>query len=367
MARKKHGDDGGGYNWMDTYGDMVTLLLTFFILLFSMSTVDSAKWEVLVQAFSNTPPKSPQQVAMSVDGEVGDQMVDSTGEYDLMVKDEIDLEHERPVSISELYDFLKAYVEANDMDGSVTLEKDAMNNVYMRFDNNIFFNSDSAVLRQESYPLLTFIGECIKTVEEQIFMVRVVGHTAAVTQKDYPINDWELSSSRANQVVIFFEEQSKFDPQKLMSNGYGKNRPRFANVTAEGRAQNRRVEIMILGNQFDTSNPEQLLSLLQQMTDMQIEESPENSSDILKGDISPEQIPAVGTTPSTSDGATLGETPSSGAASGGTAASAGDTPQSTPPADAGSQNTAPQSAAEPSAPPQNAASQPAAAGAASTG
>ena len=52
MAKKKR-DDEGGYSYMDTYGDLVTLLLTFFILLFSMSTVDNEKWEMLIKAFSN--------------------------------------------------------------------------------------------------------------------------------------------------------------------------------------------------------------------------------------------------------------------------------------------------------------------------
>ena len=59
MAKKKR-DDEGGYSYMDTYGDLVTLLLTFFILLFSMSTVDNEKWEMLIKAFSNKEGNTSQ-------------------------------------------------------------------------------------------------------------------------------------------------------------------------------------------------------------------------------------------------------------------------------------------------------------------
>jgi len=56
MARQRPQQDEGGSNWMDTYGDMVTLLLTFFVLLFAFSSVDDAKWNTLVQAFTGQPP-----------------------------------------------------------------------------------------------------------------------------------------------------------------------------------------------------------------------------------------------------------------------------------------------------------------------
>ena len=52
MALKKKSGGGGGANWMDTYGDMVTLLLCFFVLLYSMSTIDSSKWQALVMSFN---------------------------------------------------------------------------------------------------------------------------------------------------------------------------------------------------------------------------------------------------------------------------------------------------------------------------
>lgn len=260
MARKKH-DSGGGYSWMDTYGDMVTLLLTFFIMLFSMSTVNEDKWKVLVQAFSVTSSGSPQQVTIT-NSSIGDKVMPTTGEDDMNFG-EPDIINEEPVDLNQLYDFLKAYIEQNKMEGSVTIEQDAAKNVYIRFDNNIFFDGDSSVLRRESYPIMDFMGMCIKAVEDQILMVRVNGHTAEVTGSS--VNDWDLSALRATHIVSYFEDKVVFDPKKLMCNGYGKNFPRAANDTAEGRSKNRRVEIMIIGNEIDGADAEQLKEVLNKL------------------------------------------------------------------------------------------------------
>lgn len=282
MARKRS-DDSGGYNWMDTYGDMVTLLLTFFILLFSMSSVDEKKWEILVQAFSRNATPPTQQVALSTEDD-GNLPSDVYGEYDLMVNEELDLAHDRPISLSELYDYLKAYVDQNGMEASITVEKDENNNVYLRFDNSIFFGADSAVLYQSSYPLLQFMGECLKSVEDEIFVVRVAGHTAAVDIENYPINDWDLSSSRANRIATYFEESCDFDTAKLMTIGYGKNKPRFGNDTAEGRAQNRRVEIMVMGNQFSTDDPDQMYNVLMGLMTGELASEPTESMGTINQD-----------------------------------------------------------------------------------
>ncbi|MDD3429673.1 MAG: flagellar motor protein MotB, partial [Oscillospiraceae bacterium] len=263
MARgkKKGGDSGGGYNWMDTYGDMVTLLLTFFIMLFSMSTVNEEKWEILVKAFARDANAVSAQVVLVPEGD-GDDVAPQHGMDSLEIGEEA-VKDELPIDLSQLYEYLKAYIEQNDMSASVTIEKDIANNVYVRFDNNIFFDGDSSRLRQESYPILDFMGDCLKSVEDDIFMIRVNGHTAAIPGvEDYKVSDWMLSSERANQVVIYFEEQKGLNPKKLMSNGYGKNYPRESNDTAEGRAKNRRVDIMMLGNNFDTGNAEDLYAIV---------------------------------------------------------------------------------------------------------
>ena len=295
MARKRSGDEGGGYSWMDTYGDMVTLLLTFFIMLFSMSSVDAEKWEVLVKAFSRNQDAQTQQIVMIPQGD-GDNIAAAQGQYDLLVRKELDTQHDRPVSLSELYEYLKAYVDENNMSATVNVEKDAANNVYLRFDNNIFFDGNSSVLRQESYPILQFLGECLKSVENQIFVVRVSGHTATITGNEAQmVNDWDLSSARANRVANFFEDRADFDPKKLMTNGWGRNHPRYPNDSEENRSKNRRVEIMVLGNDFDTGNAQQMYDVLQKMVEAgpteggtTTEEDPQNGANVIGAERGPD-------------------------------------------------------------------------------
>lgn len=270
MAKKKR-DEGGGYNFMDTYGDMMTLLLTFFILLFSMSTVNAEKWEILVKAFSRNKEADTSQIVMIPEGN-GDDIAPAVGEDTLKSPHTTDTpETEEPVNLTELAQMLQAYLEENNMEDSVTVQSDGENSVYLSFDNNLFFTSDSAVLRQSSYDILNFLGGMFKSLENEILLIRINGHTAAVPGMDnYKVNDWDLSSMRANRVATYFEEQMSLNPKKLMTNGYGKNHPIATNDTEEGRSANRRVDIQVLGTDFDKSNPDELLRILQQTLDVKL-------------------------------------------------------------------------------------------------
>ncbi len=280
--RKKNTGGGGGYNWMDTYGDMVTLLLTFFIMLFSMSTVNEEKWEILVRAFSRNPDAATAQIILVQDGE-GDDIAPANG-VTPNIGDKV-TNNELPTDLNQLYEYLKMYVEQNQMTASVSVSRDSANNVYIRFDNNLFFDGDSYTLRKESYPILDFLGDCLKNLEDQIFVTRVNGHTAAIPgAENYHISDWTLSGERASQVVIYFEEKKGLNPKKLMCNGYGKNYPIESNDSPEGRAKNRRVEIMVLGNSFDKDNPEDLYAMLSHLVSAELFEDNSSSSDILKSD-----------------------------------------------------------------------------------
>lgn len=279
--RKKNTGGGGGYNWMDTYGDMVTLLLTFFVMLFSMSTVNEEKWEILVRAFAKNPDAATAQIILVQEGE-GDDIAPANGLAPTIGQQVTD--SELPSDLNQLYEYLKRYVEQHDMEASVSLSRDSANNVYIRFDNNIFFDGDSYVLREGSYPILNFLSDSLKNLEDQIFVTRVNGHTAAIPgAEDYHISDWTLSGERASQVVIYFEGKG-LDPKKLMCNGYGKNYPIESNDTAEGRSKNRRVEIMVLGNAFDKNNPDDLYSMLSHLVSAELFPDNSSSTDIINSD-----------------------------------------------------------------------------------
>lgn len=248
MARKQREEVECG-NWMDTYGDMVTLLLTFFVMLFSMSSIDAEKWEMLVQAFTNKGNET-SQVVLAPEGE-GQEMADNQGKGESM---DIDITNSMPTDISELYDYLKEYVEQNNMTDSVQLVK-GEGSVFIRFQDNIFFNANSYYLRRDGFPILDFLGNCLKNVEDQIVTININGHTAAIPwDENYQINDRRLSSERASSVAVFFEEDKNLDPKKILAIGYGKNYPIATNDTDEGRIKNRRVDMIIVGDEATLSN-----------------------------------------------------------------------------------------------------------------
>ena len=237
MARAKKSAPNAGGSWMDTYGDLVTLLLCFFVLLFSQSTIEQAKWEKLIQAFQN-PTDDPQQIVISPD-ESGDNMSGNVGQQDPTTELEIDF--------SELAEAIKNIAEDMGQSENVTVEAGG-NMMFIRFKNDLLFDPNSSVLKSAARNFLTEVGTLLKNQEEEISVIRVNGHTATVSAGGGQyINDRLLSSDRANAVLMYLEDVMHIEPKKLISMGYGRNYPIASNDTEEGRAQNRRVELMILG------------------------------------------------------------------------------------------------------------------------
>jgi len=240
--RKKSGSVSGGANWMDTYGDMVTLLLTFFVLLYASSSVDEAKWQYILQAFTSNgsivnPIVAPQNPDSNVDQPyVTDDLADG----------------ELPETFDQLYQYLVQYVENNQLQSSVEVEK-GQSNIYLKFRDNIFFSGDSSVLLNEGKTILGAMGVGIKAVDDKILLIKVCGHTADA--KFSQVDDTLLSAVRAVNVVNFLRDANLIDRLKLRSEGYGNSRPIAPNDTEENMRKNRRVEIIIVRKDADYSDP----------------------------------------------------------------------------------------------------------------
>ena len=191
--KRKRPTDGGG-NWMDTYGDMVTLLLTFFIMLFAMSNLNEQKWEVFVRSIY---PRSTQEVQeqVSINSPVGNAESEMEGTLDVP-------ETETPVDIDKLYLTLAERMNEIGIDG-VT------------------------VSRGEDYTFIVF--------EDKTFFD----------------GDRMLSAMRAAEVCIFIQEKGVIKPEKLVNISYGQFRPVADNSTREGRTKNRRVEILMIDEGAD--------------------------------------------------------------------------------------------------------------------
>lgn len=242
MKQKKK-SSGGGSNWMDTYGDMVTLLLCFFVLLYSMSTISQDNWRAIVMSFN---PAAAQAVTENSgnQGPLADPL-----EQDGMGLDKGLTQTKVDQDIQDLYEALKAYASKQSA-MSVTR---GSGKVFISFNQTVFFNGNSPVLRKDAYPILDDVSEMLGSVAQSIDEVRVLGHTAQeVPDRANDVEvDRSLASNRATNVVIYMQQHSKLSPVCLISEGIGQWRPVASNKTAEGRAKNRRVEMIISGRNLE--------------------------------------------------------------------------------------------------------------------
>ncbi|MGN1339065.1 MAG: flagellar motor protein MotB [Oscillospiraceae bacterium] len=233
-------------DWLSTYSDMVTLLLTFFVMLYASSTTDEQKWQYIYQAFQshgkyfNEYVDSPNPTPDEGDGTISEEPETNGGSGNL------------PQSFDQLYQYISQYVSENNLESSVSVEQGAAH-LNIRFDNNVFFEPNSAVLTQEGKDLLNGIAPGITAVKNAIRTCTISGHTAKAISE---VNDWDLSSDRAASVVKYMDFTKVLDTEQFRTKGCGYAEPVADNNTEEGRSQNRRVEMVLLKNDADFTDPE---------------------------------------------------------------------------------------------------------------
>lgn len=252
MARKKREEESGG-NWMDTYGDMVTLLLTFFIVLYSFSTVEEDKWADLVRAFNNRGANKVEQIVLTV-AEEGKDPAYNDGETQ---------------EIDALFEIIQAFVEENGMEDDITVSKSEEaeeilgpvdSNIFMEIQERISFLPDTSILTQESYEVLDFLGEALKKVDDKVLCVVIMGHTASFEASE--VDSRMLSAERASVISNYFEEKFEISPKKFVPIGWSDIYPVEDNDTEEGRARNRRVEISIISKDSFIGQNKELLQIM---------------------------------------------------------------------------------------------------------
>ena len=197
--KKRGKSQESGANWMDTYGDLVTLLLCFFVLLYSISTIDQAKWVQIVKSF-NPEAKDVSQIA---DPEQEDAVDDVPGSPEA---DEFD----------DLYESLKKAIEQAGLDSEVELFKgDGYS--FITFRDNVFFDGDSSVIKEGGETILAQFASIISGVSSSVKEIEVLGHT---TQADPNVpndatGDRVLSAERAARVAAYLQERTNVSPANI--------------------------------------------------------------------------------------------------------------------------------------------------------
>lgn len=252
-------EEGNSQEWLNTYADMVTLLLTFFVLLFACSNMDETKIQYIMQAFQNRgryvntfvtqPNTDPNDTS-----EMGTSNAPPTHSGG---------EGEMPQSFDTLMQYLGDVTVQNDLGDAVSIEAGAAH-VTIRFNDSVMFNPDSAVLTDEGRRIISKYAPVIKQANSSIEGLTVSGHTAKGFSD---LDDYDLSAGRATSVQKLLNFLGTVDNEKYSVAGYGPNRPLESNDSEEGKKKNRRVEIVLLKaeNELDMSDRDVMMDYFESM------------------------------------------------------------------------------------------------------
>lgn len=250
MKRKqKKNNQEGAPRWMVTYSDLMSLILVFFILLFSMSQIDAQKFRAISESFQSRHifdflPSSIEFIDLEQDeGENQDNVNNTEGEVGKPSSSKGEMD--------ELLQDVLQYLEQAELKDMISATRDDRG-VVLVLQERLLFETGEAVILPEARPFLDKVGTLLKAIPN---MVKVEGHTDSrpISTYRYPSN-WELSGARASSVIRYLITNHSLDPKRFIAVGYGDTRPVVPNTTVENLQQNRRVVIVISDPAYDDGN-----------------------------------------------------------------------------------------------------------------
>lgn len=270
MARNRRSEEApqGSPAWMATFSDLMNLLLCFFVLLFAMSSVDQDKFEELVVSLSasfgimeggsssviegtkistgvselNELDNYYESLGLNSEGdaeEINDKDADFDGETVLE-----QVQKEGTEQSEQMAEEIKGQSEQSGINEQIQIDFTSQY-VQLTLNGALLFDPAEASIRSDAVPLVDKVGDILRNYGGN--MIEITGYTDSVPLLDDPKYDdnWDLSSGRAKSVLMYLVQNKGMDISKMKSSGRGENDPIASNDTAEGRAQNRRVEIKI--------------------------------------------------------------------------------------------------------------------------
>ncbi len=269
MAKKPEEIKPGLPAWQGTFGDLMNLLLCFFVLLFSMANMDAAKFEEVAASFSQAfSVFSGGEMAIGEGALIGDgvsqlsqlsayvtsmglaQSGEDSDESEKAVGDmnQEELmeaaEEEQLEASAELAEKIEQALEEGEIDNMVSLNYTSQY-VELTIQGSILFDSGKTEIKEDAIPVIDKVGQILESYAGGT--IDIEGHTDNVPMSGggkYANND-ELSAGRALAVFYYLTENTTLEPSKIVHTGRGQYDPIADNTTDEGRARNRRVEIKI--------------------------------------------------------------------------------------------------------------------------
>ncbi|EKD82671.1 MAG: hypothetical protein ACD_39C01157G0003 [uncultured bacterium] len=233
MGKKREYKEIGAPLWFVSYGDLMTNMLCFFVMLFAFSSLDSAK-----KRQESESRDEMFHTAFSINSAQGSSQWLTAGGKGILLTP-ASRKSEIPHLVKKVKNQLR---KAPSADRMLVMASDQM--VKIEIPSNVLFESGSAEMRKGAEDVLISLAPVLGTIDNYI---RVDGHTDDQPTRSgtFPSN-WELSSARACSVVRFFVDKMQQDPERFSAQGYGEFRPKVPNISTENREINRRVEIIVL-------------------------------------------------------------------------------------------------------------------------
>jgi chemotaxis protein MotB len=256
--KKKEEAPKGSPAWMSTFSDLMNLLLCFFVLLYSMSTVNEEKFQQVIASLSRSMSILPAGGASIGEGEMissgvrqlefldtyYNEMANSESEEETDDTDIVEAYKEEELSESEeMAQQLEEALQGSGLQDLVEVDFNA-EYVQLSLSGALLFESGSSEIPEDAYPIMDKISAILEQYDSNI--IDIEGHTDNVPMysEKYEDND-VLSMYRALTIANYVRDHSTLNPAYVKSSGRGDYVPIADNSTEEGRARNRRVEIKI--------------------------------------------------------------------------------------------------------------------------
>lgn len=244
MARRHKEEEHENHErWLVSYADFITLLFAFFVVMYAISQVNEGKYRVLsdtlASAFRTTPGSSAgAMVAVNPNAPAPIAIPIRKAQPNVKTDEKLTQNKERLRNMAkELAQVLSPLVK----EGQVRITEGALG-ITIDINANVLFAPGDARLGVEAVRALVAVAQIMAPTD---FPITVEGHTdnTPISTPQFPSN-WELSGVRASSVVRLFVD-SGVDSRRMTATGYADQRPIADNATAEGKARNRRVAIII--------------------------------------------------------------------------------------------------------------------------
>ncbi len=257
MDKKPEACKAGAPEWMVTYGDLVTLLMCFFVLLFAFSEIDAQKFEAVMESFQGSAGVLESGKSLSEDQLIFDAAPENETTPDTTQTEELEIIEE---ILQQMMSKLKDELSGSDLSSEIKFELQE-NKLIIKLPNSVLFDPAKADIKPEAVGVLSILGEALQDDIFAMGNLRIEGHTdnVPINTIRFPSN-WELSAARATGVLRYFRDELGVAEDRFAISGDSDTRPLKPNDTPEGRAANRRVEIIVedidLGTSEDVDSTE---------------------------------------------------------------------------------------------------------------